>query len=161
MVRPVLVSFLALLTLSACTPSLSGRLSRPAPGTFAAGQRWLVQGYEGEQLRSAEVETGRFGTYDMEPSDVPSGSQKGSVRVRSNLNPVNTLRLLFPGSTPMLVQPVGSAQTDFLWNAGVAGATYRCRVQAGGAGVDYLSGDLVRVENGREVPLGSCGVRRR
>ncbi|GAA5513410.1 hypothetical protein Dcar01_02145 [Deinococcus carri] len=146
---------LSLLTLSACS------LTSSRPTTFAAGQNWLAQGYEGGQLTSAEVTTGRFSTYDMDRSDVPAGSEKASVKVRSNLNPVMTLRLLFPGGTPMLVQTVSTGQTDFLWNAGTAGVMYRCRVQAREAGINYVSGDFTRVEQGREVPLGTCGVRRR
>ncbi|EYB66614.1 hypothetical protein DEIPH_ctg084orf0031 [Deinococcus phoenicis] len=146
---------LSLLTLSACS------LTSSRPTTFAAGQNWLAQGYDGGQLTSAEVATGRFSTYDMDRSDVPAGSEKARVKVRSNLNPVMALRLLFPGGTPMLVQTVSTGQTDFLWNAGTAGVMYRCRVQTGDVNVTYISGDLVRVDQGREVPLGSCGVRRR
>ncbi|GMA13717.1 hypothetical protein E5F05_15495 [Deinococcus metallilatus] len=146
---------LFLLTLSACTLSPS----RSTP--FAAGQNWLAQGYDNGQLTSAEVATGRFSTYDMDRSDVPAGSEKASVKVRSNLNPVMTLRLLFPGGTPMIVQTLSTGETDFLWNAGMAGAIYRCRVLARDAGITYISGDFVRVDQGKEVPLGSCGVRQR
>ncbi|WP_034384708.1 hypothetical protein [Deinococcus sp. YIM 77859] len=152
---------LCLLLLSACTPRLQNLPGLSRPTTFAAGQSWLVQGRDGERLVSAEVATGRFGTYDMDRSDVPAGGEQASIRVRSNLTPVMTLRLLFPGSTPMIVQTVATGETDFLWNAGQAGAVYRCRVRAGEPGLDYLSGDFVRVEEGKEVPLGSCGVRRR
>lgn len=154
---------LSLLFLGACTPRLSALpgLSRPASSAFTAQQRWLAQGYEEGRLVSAEVETGLFALYDMDRSDVPAGGEQASVRVRSNLNPVMTLRLLFPGSTPMVVQTVATGEANFLWNAGRPGALYRCRVLARDPGVDYISGDFARVEEGREVPLGSCGVRRR
>lgn len=153
--RPLRLSLLAVaaaLGLGSCS-----LLGRAQPATFGPEQTWNVQGRDGDALVYASVNTRSFSEYTLDRPEF-SGPQ-AKVKVRSNLDPLLAVRLLFPGGVPMVVQQVESAQTDFTWNGGSAGLLYRCRVTPRPEQDQWLLGELTRTDQGKESVLGGCTIQ--
>ncbi len=133
-------------------------VNRAQPTTFGPDQTWNVQGKDGETLVYATVNTRSFSEFSMDRPELTGPQAK--VRVRSNIEPLLSVRLLFPGATPLIVQEVQTTRTDFTWNGGVAGRLYRCRVTPrAGQQDEWLIGELTRVDQGQDTALGGCTIQ--